>query len=90
MKTVKVFITGSVQGVMFRNFIKEIAEQLNIKGFTRNLEDGRVECVLEGRDENINQMIEKCKIGPRHSEIKNIRVENLKHQGFKDFRVIRM
>lgn len=90
MKTIKAFITGSVQGIMFRNYIKENAEQLELKGFTRNLDDGRVECVLEGRDENINQMIKKCKIGPKHSIIKNITVENLKHQGFKDFRVIRM
>jgi len=90
MKTIKAFITGTVQGMSFRNFIKENAEKLELKGFARNLEDGRIECVFEGRDENINKMIQVCKSGPKHSVIKEIVTQNLNHQGFSDFRIIRM
>ncbi len=90
MKTTKAIITGTVQGVMFRNFIKENADHYELKGFTRNLSDGRVECVFEGRDENIDKMIEVCKKGPKQADIKNITTENLNHQGFKDFKIIRM
>lgn len=84
----KIFVTGTVQGVFFRNFIKEQAESLELKGFARNLEDGRVEIVLEGKDENVNQMIEKAKQGPPQSEITDIQIEELNHQGFDSFKVL--
>ncbi|MEK6842441.1 MAG: acylphosphatase, partial [Nanoarchaeota archaeon] len=47
-KSVRLYIDGTVQGVFFRNFIKESAEKNDIHGFVRNLEDGRIEVFLEG------------------------------------------
>ena len=47
-KSVRLYIDGTVQGVFFRAFVKQNAERLNIKGFIRNLEDGRIEVFLEG------------------------------------------
>ena len=44
----RIYISGTVQGVFFRGFIKENAEKLNLRGFVRNLEDGRVEVFIEG------------------------------------------
>lgn len=64
MKTIRVFISGIVQGIFFRNFIKENAEAYGIKGYVRNLEDGRVEAVFEGYDNDVNKMIEICKKRP--------------------------
>lgn len=90
MKTIKATILGSVQGVLFRNFLKENAQEIEIKGFCRNLDDGRVEVVIEGKDENVNQMLNVCKQGPAQAEIKDVEVEELKHQGFDDFKVLRM
>ena len=87
MKTLRVYISGAVQGVFFRKFLKEKADELNIRGFTRNLEDGRVEVILEGRDEKVNEMVELCKKGSPHSEVKNTEIQELKHQGFKGFKV---
>ena len=90
MKTLRVKIKGVVQGVFFRKFIKENADELGVRGFVRNLEDGRIEIVIEGRDEKVNELLEKCKKGPKHSEIKEIEVEEIKHQGFQDFKVSRL
>ncbi|MBT4165465.1 acylphosphatase [archaeon] len=87
MKTLRIYITGAVQGVFFRKFIKEKADELNIRGFIRNLEDGRVEVVAEGRDEKVNELLAQCKKGSPHSEVKNIETQELKHQGFKGFKV---
>jgi len=87
MKTLRIYITGTVQGVFFRKYIKEKADELNIRGFVRNLEDGRVEVIAEGRDENVNKMIELCKQGSPHSDVKNIETQELKHQGFKEFKI---
>lgn len=87
-KSVRLYITGTVQGVFFRAFVKENAEKQNVKGFTRNLEDGRVEVFLEGDVDKVNKMIELCKKGPRHSIIKNIQIKPERFQGFKTFKVL--
>jgi len=89
-KAVRLYITGTVQGVFFRAFIKENAERYDVKGFTRNLEDGRIEVFLEGNPDEVNKMIELCKKGPRHSVIKNVDIKDEKFQGFKDFKVLRI
>ena len=90
MRTIKIFISGTVQGVFFRTFLKEKADELGLKGFARNLDDGRVEVVVEGRDENVNEMVRLCKQGPAHSDVKNVESEEIKHQGFEEFRVLRL
>ncbi len=87
-KSVRLYITGTVQGVFFRPFIKENAEKLNVKGFTRNLEDSRVEIFIEGDSEQVNKMIELCKKGPKHSQIKKVEIKPEKFQDFKVFKVL--
>ena len=90
MKTIRLFISGTVQGIFFRGFLKEKADELGLKGFARNLDDGRVEVVVEGKDENVNEMVNVCKQGPKHSDVKEVKSEEIKHQGFVGFRVLRL
>jgi len=87
-KSVRLYITGSVQGIFFRAFVKENAERHNVKGFVRNLEDGRVETFLEGNVDDVNKMIELCKKGPRHAQIRNIEIKPEKFQDFKNFKML--
>jgi acylphosphatase len=87
-KSVRLYINGTVQGVFFRIFVKENAERYDVKGFVRNLEDGRVEAFLEGDAENVNKMIDLCKKGPKHSMIKKVEVKPERFQGFKVFKVL--
>ena len=74
--------------VFFRQFIKENAERHNVKGFVRNLEDGRVEVFAEGDIENVEKMIELCKQGPKHSKIENVEIKEEKFQDFKEFKLL--
>ncbi|MBT4376414.1 acylphosphatase [archaeon] len=87
-KSIRLYISGSVQGIFFRGFIKENAEKLGIKGFVRNLEDGRVEVFIEGMPDQVKKMITICQKGPRHSEIKNIEEKQERFQDFKVFKVL--
>jgi len=87
MKTLKIKITGTVQGVFFRKFVKEHADELGVRGYIRNMEDGSIEIVLEGRDEKVNEMLSRCKKGPNHGEVKEVEVEEIKHQGFEGFKI---
>jgi acylphosphatase len=87
-KSVRLYISGIVQGIFFRNFVKENAERYNVKGFVRNLEDGRIEVFLEGNVDDVNKMIEICKTGPKHSQIKNVEEKEERFQDFKTFKVL--
>jgi len=87
-KSVRLYISGTVQDVFFRTFIKSNAEKLNVKGFTRNLEDSRVEVFAEGDADAVNKMIEVCKEGPKHSMIKNVEEKPEKFQDFKTFKIL--
>ena len=85
MKTLKINLSGTVQGVFFRQFVKDKADELNIKGFVRNLDNGNVEIVVEGKDESVNRFLYLCRTGPPHSEVKEVHSREIKYQGFQDF-----
>ncbi|MCX6749633.1 MAG: acylphosphatase [Candidatus Pacearchaeota archaeon] len=87
-KAVRVYVEGSVQGIFFRAFVKENAERHNVKGFVRNLEDGRIEIFLEGNNDDVDKMIELCKTGPKHSDIRRVEVKEEKFQDFKTFKIL--
>ncbi len=87
-KSVRLYINGTVQGVFFRMFVKENAERYNVKGFVRNLEDGRIEVFLEGNSDEVNKMIELCKKGPKHTQIRNVEIKPERFQDFKVFKVL--
>ena len=89
-KAVRVYYKGTVQGIFFRQFIKEHADKRGLKGFARNLEDGRVEAWIQGESSMVEDMIEVCKMGPRHSQVKQVNVKEEKWQDdFHDFKILR-
>lgn len=88
-KTVKVVITGRVQGVFFRNWTKKNAEKLGLKGTVRNLPTGDVEAVFQGAEDKIAKMLALCHEGSRMAKVQDIRVENLQNaDNYVDFRVM--
>jgi len=89
-KAVKLSISGTVQGVFYRRFVKDNADKNNVMGFVRNLEDGRLEVFLEGEQESVDNMIAICKRGPAHSNLKKIEEKEEKFQDFKEFRIIQI
>ncbi|MBI2667221.1 acylphosphatase [Candidatus Woesearchaeota archaeon] len=83
-----VFAYGIVQSVGFRNYIKTKANKLNIKGWIKNLEDGRIKAVFEGEENNVNEILEHCKKGPYLAKVDNIIVKKEKYVNeFKDFEI---
>ncbi len=88
MKRVHVYISGIVQGVSFRAATKRAATNLGVTGWVRNMEDGRVEAVLEGSDDDVDKMIAWCKVGPRFAQV--TKVTEIKERytgGFHDFSI---
>ncbi len=87
-KAVRMYIDGTVQDVFFRGFVKENAERHNVKGFVRNLEDGRVEIFLEGNSSDVDKVVEICKKGHKHSQIRGVDMRSEKFQDFKGFKIL--
>ncbi len=82
------FISGMVQGVFFRQETSRKAQQQNVKGWIRNLSDGRVEALFEGTEENVNQIIEYCKHGSKIARVTNVEVNLETYKGeFTDFQI---
>ncbi len=90
MKTLRIYISGTVQGVSFRKHIEEQANKIGVRGFVRNKEDGRVEVLIEGTEDKINKMLEICKAGTLHTKVRDIEVNEIKYQGFEGFRISRL
>lgn len=59
MKQVHIYYEGDVQGVGFRYTCYQFANQLNLKGWVKNVPDGRVELIAQGEKELLNQYIEQ-------------------------------
>lgn len=68
------YISGIVQGVFFRAHTQDVANSLNLTGWVRNLHDGRVEAVVEGLDDRIEQFIKWCHKGPPGARVDNVDV----------------
>ena len=90
MTRADVLISGRVQGVFYRASAQQEAMRLGLAGEIRNLPDGRVEAVVEGPKERIEEFIEWCKRGPPAAEVEHVRVRWSAARGeFRTFMVTR-
>ena len=74
-----IWVSGKVQGVYFRGSTRELADKLGICGWVKNLDDGRVEALLEGEEEKVEQLMQFVREGPGGAEVHT--VESVKESG---------
>ena len=87
-KRVHIFVTGRVQGVFFRQATRVIAIKNNVTGWVKNLDDGRVEIMLEGEDRCVDPVIGWCNFGPANSRVDDIQTNYENYVGeYKNFEV---
>jgi len=82
-----VLVSGRVQGVGFRWYARETAERLGLGGWVKNLTDGRVELLLEGRDQAVEAMLVWLERGPPAAHVKNLEVVERASEGLTTFSV---
>ncbi len=80
-KRAHVFVSGWVQGVFFRAETRDLARQLGVTGWVRNLWDGRVEAVFEGEDWVVERLVAWCHRGPRGAQVDEVDVTYEDHTG---------
>ncbi|NET10211.1 MAG: acylphosphatase [Merismopedia sp. SIO2A8] len=83
--SVHVFVSGKVQGVGYRASTCDAATLLKITGWVRNLRDGRVEAIFEGRSANVQEMVQWCHQGPPTAVVKQVNVTYQGVEGFQHF-----
>jgi len=77
MKSVKVIVSGLVQGVGYRYFCYKKALEYKIKGYAKNLHNGNVEILAQGEDGLIRGFIKDLNTGPNYATVKSLNVEEL-------------
>jgi acylphosphatase len=78
---VRLVISGRVQGVAFRAYTVDEAERLGVKGWVRNLADGRVEAVAEGTAAAVDGFVAWCRHGPPSARVSDVSVAREAYRG---------
>ena len=68
-------ISGVVQGVGYRYFVRRAAEVLGISGYVRNRFDGSVEVVAEASKAALSAFVDDLRVGPRYASVERVDVE---------------
>jgi len=89
-KRVRLYISGRVQGVFFRDSTRQMAQSMGLTGYVINLPDSRVEVVVEGREDLVDRLIKWCHIGPPGALVTSVDIQDEPYRGeFKIFEVRR-
>ena len=81
------FVRGRVQGVGFRWFVQKAAIDSGVSGYTRNLDDGRVEVYAVGRPEQLNELAGLLWKGPRLSDVRGVDEQEASLEKVSGFRI---
>ncbi len=88
-KRIRIIVAGKVQGVFFRQALKVMAKKNDVFGWVKNLNDGRVEAVLEGAEEKVSRLVEWSHGGPANARVEDVEIHNEKFSGeFSKFDVL--
>jgi acylphosphatase len=89
VKRLHLRIRGTVQGVWFRESVRQEAEIGGVSGWVRNNPDGSVEAVFEGHPLAVDRLAKWCRRGPDRAHVLDLEAADEEPQGEKGFRVIR-
>ena len=73
-------IFGKVQGVGFRYWLHTTAIEKNIHGWVKNKFTGEVEARLNGKEEDVNDIIKQCEKGPHSSNVTQVKIQDYKQE----------
>ncbi|SPJ24881.1 acylphosphatase [Palleronia abyssalis] len=82
-----VIVEGRVQGVGFRAWTRDTAQELTLKGWVRNREDGNVEAHIEGPEGQIDRMMRRLHDGPMAARVDRVQADPAEQIGAVDFEI---
>lgn len=78
---------GLVQGVFFRDTVRQTAQRLGVAGWVANCPDGTVEAVFEGPAEAVDELVQRCRSGPGEARVERLEVTERGPEGLSGFGV---
>ena len=81
------FVRGRVQGVGYRYFVERAAAELGLAGYTRNLDDGRVEVYAVGSPAKLAELNQRLAKGPRFADVRGVEEQEAAVQAYESFRI---
>lgn len=88
-RSLRVRISGLVQGVGFRAWTEQRASALGLTGWVRNCEEGDVEALFSGSPEAVSAMLAACREGPRYAKVQRVDVVGPAAAPVGPFRIVR-
>lgn len=87
--SLRVVISGLVQGVSFRASMREVALRNGVEGWVRNTDDGDVEAVVQGEEAGVDRLLEWAKAGPPGARVNSVRSQPVEdYRGMSGFRIV--
>ena len=80
MKKIHIVITGKVQGVGFRYWLYQIANEKNVYGWVKNINTNEVEAVFLGKEKKVDEIIKLCRKGPTSSNVVSVKIEDYQQE----------
>ena len=74
---VHLLISGRVQGVGYRYWARSFAVRLGLKGWVRNMADGRVELLAIGGTADLDRLVDACRLGPSSAAVTDVTVSDI-------------
>ena len=83
----RLVVYGRVQGVFFRDSVREAAGTEGVSGWATNRDDGAIEVVLEGAPEAVRSVVEFCRIGPVSARVDHVEEHDEAPEGLEGFQI---
>ena len=80
MKKLNIVITGKVQGVGFRYWLYQIANEKNVYGWVKNINTNEVEAIFLGEEKKVDEIIKLCRKGPTSSNVVSVKIEDYQQE----------
>lgn len=74
MPSIQIRVSGKVQGVFYRAFVREHAIALRLRGWVENQPDGSVLVMADGPDEDLDKLVHACRTGPARARVQQVDV----------------
>jgi acylphosphatase len=83
----RLIVHGLVQGVFFRDTVRQRARSAGVGGWIRNNWDGTVEAVFEGEADAVQRLVDFCHAGPRGAQVVRVEVAEEVPEGLEGFEI---
>lgn len=80
-------VSGTVQGVGYRQYVQRRARDFGLHGYAENLIDGRVEVVAEGHEDDLSRLLHWIRRGPPHARVTDVQTQQSEATGLRNFHI---